>query len=192
MFHFHAAIQTNNLHEPITTNTGSKATPYDVGAGEISVSGPLQPGLVYETEAIDYLQFLCNIGYDLDKIKNMASSLPSNFSCSTTSSPDLISEMNYPSITVSGLKPSVSKAVNRTVSNVGEETSSYTAVVESPSNLEVEVVPNKLQFSKDVTKLRFQVSFKLSAASKEDLFGSITWTNEKFKVRSPFVVSKSI
>ncbi|KAL8514799.1 hypothetical protein ACS0TY_013762 [Phlomoides rotata] len=185
------AIQTNNLHAPITTNIGSTATPYDIGAGEISVSGPLQPGLVYDTEVVDYLHFLCNIGYNIDRIKNIASSLPSNFSCPSTSGPHLISDMNYPSITVSGLQPSESRAVSRTVSNVGDEDSSYTAVVESPSNLQVEVVPNKLEFSKSVTKLGFQVWFNLSAASPEDLFGSITWTNDKFMVRSPFVVSNT-
>ncbi|KAL2249999.1 UNVERIFIED_CONTAM: CO(2)-response secreted protease [Sesamum indicum] len=183
------AIQMNNLHAPITTNTGSRATAYDIGAGEISLSGPLQPGLVYETETIDYIQFLCNIGYDTSKIKSIAPDVPNNFSCSSNSNSDAISNMNYPSIAISNLKDNESKTVNRTVTNVGEEDLTYTAVVEAPASMHVEVVPNKLQFTKNVKKLSFQVTFTLSTSSVEDLFGSITWSNEKYKVRSPFVVS---
>ncbi|XP_057794888.1 CO(2)-response secreted protease-like [Salvia miltiorrhiza] len=183
------AIQTNNLHAPITTNDGSIATPYDIGAGEISVAGPLQPGLVYETESIDYLLFLCNMGYDTAVIKRIASSLPSNFSCSGSAKADSISNMNYPSIAISDLTANANKTVTRRVTNVGEEDSTYSCVVEAPASLDVQVVPDKLQFTKSVNKLSFQVTFKMAANSKEDLFGSITWSNEKYKVRSPFVVS---
>ncbi|KAL0438387.1 UNVERIFIED_CONTAM: CO(2)-response secreted protease [Sesamum latifolium] len=182
------AIQMNNLHAPVTTNTGSRATAYDIGAGEISLSGPLQPGLVYETETIDYIQFLCNMGYDTSKIKSIAPDVPTNFSCSSNSNSDAISNMNYPSIAISNLKANESKTVNRTVTNVGEDIT-YTAVVEAPASVHVEVVPDKLQFTKNVKKLSFQVTFKHSTSSGEDLFGSITWSNEKYKVRSPFVVS---
>ncbi|KAK4429415.1 CO(2)-response secreted protease [Sesamum alatum] len=182
-------LKTNNLHAPITTDTGSRATAYDIGAGEISLSGPLQPGLVFETETIDYIQFLCNIGYDTSKIKSIASDVPNNFSCSSNSNSDAISDMNYPSIAISNLKENESKTVNRTVTNVGEEDLTYTAVVEAPAGMHVEVVPNKLQFTKNVKKLSFQVRFKLGSSSGEDLFGSVTWSNEKYKVRSPFVVS---
>lgn len=175
----------------ITSNDGSTATPYDIGAGEISLSAPLQPGLVYETQTTDYLQFLCNIGYDIARIKIIATSLPSNFSCSAAKNLDSISNMNYPSIAISSLAVNSMKAVNRTVTNVGDEDSMYSAVVEAPSGLHVEVVPNKLQFSKDVKTLSFQVTFKLEAKPRDDLFGSITWSNAKNKVRSPFVVSKT-
>ncbi|KAH6832875.1 Subtilisin-like serine endopeptidase family protein [Perilla frutescens var. hirtella] len=186
------AIQTNNLNAPITTNQGSAATPYDIGAGEMSLSGPLEPGLVYETQPLDYINFLCNFGYDAAMIRRIASTLPSNFSCSGGDpSSELISDMNYPSIAVSGLKASVIKVVNRTVTNVGEEESTYSSLVEAPATLQVQVVPNKLQFTKNVKTLSFQVRFELAAESKNDLFGSITWSNEKYKVRSPFVVSNN-
>ncbi|KAL3641011.1 hypothetical protein CASFOL_015979 [Castilleja foliolosa] len=183
------AIQTNNLHTEITTNTGSIATPYDIGAGEISLSGPLQPGLVYETENIEYIQFLCDMGYNTSVVKSIASIVPNNFSCPSTPNPDLISDMNYPSIAVLGLKVNDSRTVNRTVTNVGEMDVTYTATVEAPASVQVEVVPKKLQFTNNATKLSFQVTLKLIASSNEDLFGSILWSNEKYKVRSPFVVS---
>ncbi|GFP98239.1 co(2)-response secreted protease [Phtheirospermum japonicum] len=184
------ATQTNNLHAPITTENGSRATPYDIGAGEISLFGPLCPGLVYETETTDYVQFLCNIGYNASVIKTIAPTVPSNFSCPVNSGLDLVSDMNYPSITVSGLKANGSRTVTRTVTNVGEQYSTYTAIVEAPAGIEVQVVPKRLQFTKNVKKLTFQVTFKqLTTTYREDMFGSITWWNSKNKVRSPFVVS---
>ncbi|KAL6506694.1 hypothetical protein OROHE_022526 [Orobanche hederae] len=183
------AIQTSNVHALITTNTGSRATPYDIGAGEISLPGPLQPGLIYETETIDYIQFLCNFGYSASKIKSIALAVPDNFSCPSNCSSYLISDLNYPSIAVSSLKANESRTVNRTVTNVGEQDSTYMATVEAPASVHVEVVPNKLQFTKNVNKLSFQVTFKINETSQDDLFGSIAWSNEKYKVRSPFVIS---
>ncbi|KAK4387437.1 CO(2)-response secreted protease [Sesamum angolense] len=183
------AIQRSNSDAPITTETGSIATPYDIGTGEISLSGALQPGLVYETETMDYIQFLCNIGYNTSDIKMIASDLPVNFSCPVESSLDLISNMNYPSIAISLLQENNIKTVNRTVTNVGEDESVYTAIVEAPEGVDVQVVPNTLEFTRDVKKLTFQLTFKQTTKSQEDLFGSITWSNEKYKVRSPFVVS---
>ncbi|GFP97704.1 co(2)-response secreted protease [Phtheirospermum japonicum] len=185
------AIPTNNLHVPITTITESRATPYDIGAGEISLFGPFCPGLVYETKITDYIQFLCNRGYNASVIKTIASTVPNNFSCPSNSSPDLISDMNYPSIAVSGLKANGKRTVIRTVTNVGEEYSTYTATVEAPASMQVQVVPNKLQFTKNVKILSFQVIFKLTKAYEEPLFGSVTLSNGKYKVRSPFVVSNA-
>ncbi|GFP97716.1 co(2)-response secreted protease [Phtheirospermum japonicum] len=185
------AIQTNNLHAPITTNNGSRATPYDMGAGEISTFGPLCPGLVYETKTIDYIQFLCNFGYNTSVIRTIASTVPNNFSCPSISSPDLISDMNYPSIAVSGLKENGSRTVKRTVTNVGEAYSTYMATVEAPVGVLVQVVPKTLRFTKNANRLSFQVTFtRTTTTSHEELFGSITWCNWKYKVRSPFVVSK--
>lgn len=153
------------------------------------MTAPIKPGLVYETETIDYLEFLCNMGYDTTKIKSIASNLPSTFSCPSSSKPDSISNMNYPSIALYGLTPNVVKTVNRTVTNFGDVDSTYSSVVEAPASLQVQVVPKELHFTKNVNKLSFQVTFKVAANLKDDLFGSITWSNEKYKVRSPFVVS---
>ncbi|XP_071924255.1 CO(2)-response secreted protease-like [Coffea arabica] len=184
------AIQTNNLKAQITTNSGEPATPYDSGAGEVSTTGPFQPGLVYETEITEYLQFLCNNGYDISKIKLISPDLPKTFSCPSNSSGDLISNMNYPSIAVSGLKVNEWKKVLRTATSVGEDESVYTATVDTPTGLEVQVTPNKLQFTKNDKKLSYEVAFKPSGAVNGDLFGSISWTNGKYRVRSPFVVSQ--
>ncbi|KAK6115899.1 hypothetical protein DH2020_008168 [Rehmannia glutinosa] len=182
------AIRTNNLESPITTITGSRATPYDIGAGSISTSGPIQPGLVYETGILDYILFLCNIGYDPSKIKLIAPNVPMNFSCPPNKSFDSISNMNYPSIAISNLTINEVKTVTRIVTNVEDDDSTYDVIIEAPTGVDVQVIPEKLHFTKDVHKLQFQVVFKVSAKFREDLFVSIAWSNEKHNVRSPFVV----
>ncbi|KAF5740474.1 hypothetical protein HS088_TW11G00543 [Tripterygium wilfordii] len=85
------AFQTNNLKEPMTTHSGSIATPYDYGAGEVSISGPLNLGLVYETTTIDYLNFLCYYGYNESTIQIIASATAANFTCPQELSKDLTS-----------------------------------------------------------------------------------------------------
>lgn len=175
--------------EPLDEN-GSAATPYDFGAGEVSPSGALQPALVYETEMDDYLHFLCNYGYELSTIK-LISNVSEEFECPKDSSEDLISNLNYPSIAISGFDEE-GKKVNRTVTNVGtDDEILFTATVKTPQGLDVKVVPDKLQFSKINKKLSYQVIFSASALVDSDLFGSITWTDGKHRVRTPFVVSSN-
>ncbi|XP_020229137.1 CO(2)-response secreted protease [Cajanus cajan] len=185
------AIQNDNLKAPITTDSGPVATPYDYGAGEITTSEALQPGLVYETNTIDYLNFLCYIGLNITNIRTISKSVPKNFSCPKDSSSNLISNVNYPSIAVNFTGKGVVN-VSRTVTNVGEKDETvYSSVVNAPSGVKVTLTPNKLQFTKSSKKLSYQVIFSSTLTSlKEDLFGSITWSNGKYTVRSPFVLTK--
>lgn len=174
------------MKTPITTTTGSIATPYDFGAGEV-ISSPLQPGLIYETETVDYLHFLCNIGYKVDTIKQISSTVPSDFTCPSNASHHLISNMNYPSIAISKFKGKEIK-VTRTVTNVEDDETSYIVSVEAPNGLDVKVTPEKLEFSKDNKKLSYEVVFRSDGGLETDSFGAITWSNDKYRVRSPFVV----
>ncbi|KAJ0026117.1 hypothetical protein Pint_09336 [Pistacia integerrima] len=185
------AIQINNLKAPITTDSGSIATPYDIGAGEIGTTAPLQPGLIYETTEVDYLNFLCYYGYNVSKIKSIAKSVPEDFTCPKESSIDLISTINHPSIAISSFKGKEGRTVSRTLTNVaGANEKIYAVTVDAPQGLNVKVIPDKLQFTKSGQQLSYQVTFSSILSSlKEDLFGSITWSNGKYKVRSPFAVS---
>ncbi|RZC14639.1 CO(2)-response secreted protease isoform C [Glycine soja] len=185
-----SAIQNDNLKAPITTDSGSIATPYDYGAGEITTSKPLQPGLVYETNTVDYLNYLCYTGHNLTTVKVISGTVPDNFNCPKDSTSDLISNINYPSIAVN-FTGKANVVVSRTVTNVAEEDETvYSAVVEAPKGVFVKVTPNKLQFTKSSKKLSYQVIFAPKASLRKDLFGSITWSNGKYIVRSPFVLTK--
>ncbi|XVE94521.1 hypothetical protein REPUB_Repub02eG0015900 [Reevesia pubescens] len=184
------ATQINNLKVPITTEKGTAATPYDFGAGEVSTTGPLQPGLVYETDAIDYLNFLCYHGYNITTIKNIANTIPDGFTCHKDSSIDLISNINYPSIAITNFNEKAGRKVNRTLTNVAADAKTvYTVSIDASAILDVQVVPKKLQFTKNGEKSSYQVSFSAANPLKNDVFGYITWSNGKYKVRSPFVVS---
>ncbi|XP_027354812.1 CO(2)-response secreted protease-like [Abrus precatorius] len=187
-----SAIQNNNLKASLTTDSGSLATPYDYGAGEMTTSEPLQPGLVYETSTIDYLNFLCYIGLNITTVKVISRTVPDSFSCPKDLSSDHISNINYPSIAISNFYGKGPVNVTRTVTNVGEEDETiYSSVVDAPSGVHVTLTPDKLQFTKSSKKLSYQVIFSSTSTSlKEDLFGSITWTNGKYNVRSPFVLTK--
>lgn len=185
-----AATQTNNDKGLITTETGAAGTPYDTGAGELSTTASMQPGLVYETTAIDYLNFLCYYGYNITTIKTISKALPENFTCPADSKLDLISTINYPSIGISGFKGNENKTVNRTVTNVGGDgVAVYTVSVETPPGFNIQVNPEKLQFTKDGEKLTYQVIVSAAASLKQDVFGALTWSNGKYKVRSPIVIS---
>ncbi|KAL6639483.1 hypothetical protein ACP70R_023213 [Stipagrostis hirtigluma subsp. patula] len=174
----------------MTTDSGSPATPYDYGAGQVHPTAALDPGLVYELGEDDYLRFLCDYGYDASKIK-LITTLPGGFSCAANASKDAISDLNYPSIAVAGLAGAGSRTVTRAVTNVGaQEEATYTATVAAPAGLDVKVAPSKLEFTKGTKKLAFQVTFSgRNAAAKGALSGSITWSDGKHMVRSPFVVT---
>ncbi|PRQ27262.1 putative tripeptidyl-peptidase II [Rosa chinensis] len=185
------ATRINNLKTPITTDSSSIATPYDYGAGEVTVTGPLHPGLVYETDTVDYLNYLCYYGFDTSKLKTIARTAPIGFACSKDSKADYISNINYPSIAISKFNGKESRNISRKVTNVaGDGEVVFTAIVDTPSGLSVKVIPDKLHFSKNNQKLSYQMVFSsTTSVPKEDMFGSLTWSNGKYKVRSPFVVS---
>ncbi|KAJ0967012.1 hypothetical protein J5N97_023929 [Dioscorea zingiberensis] len=185
------AIVMNNDKTQLTTDSGSPATPYDFGAGEVSPTAAVQPGLVYDAEPVDYLLFLCNYGYNTSTIKTISNSTLEGFECPKNSSKDLISNLNYPSIAVSNLQGQAKKTVSRTLTNVGaEEEITYLVSVQSPAGIDVKVVPEKLQFTKNNKKLSYQVTFAAKDSSlKSEVFGWITWSDGKHRVRSPFVIS---
>ncbi|KAJ8500449.1 hypothetical protein OPV22_011001 [Ensete ventricosum] len=94
------AIITNNLGKPLTSNSGAIASFHEMGAGEISPLRALSPDLGFETTTEDYLHFLCYYGYKDQIIRSISMT---SFSCPHNASPDLISNVNYPSISIAKL-----------------------------------------------------------------------------------------
>ncbi|CAK7346145.1 unnamed protein product [Dovyalis caffra] len=190
-FFWNTASQINNMKAPITTELGAIATAYDYGAGELSTSGALQPGLVYETTTTDYLNFLCYHGYNTSTIKIISKDVPAGFTCPKDSRVDLISNINYPSIAVFNLIGKQSRNITRTLTNVaGDGNTIYSLTIEASSNLTVAVSPTSLQFKKNGQRLSYEVIFTPTVSSlQKEVFGSIIWTSQKIKVRTPFVAS---
>ncbi|GAU24959.1 hypothetical protein TSUD_311940 [Trifolium subterraneum] len=168
-----SATQINNMKAPITTDLGSVATPYDYGAGEITTTESFQPGLVYETTTMDYFNYLCYIGLNPTTIKMISKTVPKNFSCPEDATPDRISNINYPSIAISKFTGKEIVNVSRTVTNIGEEDETvYSAIVDVPNGVKVQLIPEKLEFTKSrktknlllLMKLAWHAVFRIAAA----------------------------
>ncbi|KAK2657712.1 hypothetical protein Ddye_010764 [Dipteronia dyeriana] len=169
-------------YKPITVDPkGKRGNAFDFGSGFVDPRRVLDPGLVYDTQPVDYKEFLCSIGYDE---KSLHLITRDNSTCNqilTTAS-----DMNYPSITVPNLKDNFS--VTRTVTNVGKPRSIYKAVVSPPIGIIVTVVPKRLTFNRYGQKINFTVNFKLTAPAEGYGFGFLSWRNGKLRVTSPLVV----
>ena len=136
--------------------------------------------------------YLCYVGFNITLVKTISRNVPNNFSYPKDSSSHHISNINYPSIAISDLQGKRVVKVTRIVTNVGEEDETlYSPLVDAPNGVNVKLIPNKLQSSRISKKLSYQLVFSLTLITlKEDLFGSITWSNGKYVIRSPFVLTK--
>ncbi|KAK8681615.1 hypothetical protein V6N13_054017 [Hibiscus sabdariffa] len=132
----------------------SLATPLDYGAGHINPNKALDPGLIYDLDTQDYINFLCGLGY---KETEMRAVLRRNQWNCTQNETDL----NYPSfVAVFKEEPNSPRVKNfsRVVTNVGDDQSIYHAVVENSTWLRVIVEPSTLTFTEKFQKQSFIVS----------------------------------
>ncbi|PON78138.1 Subtilase [Parasponia andersonii] len=181
------ATEYNNMRKSLTNSSNDIANPHETGVGEINPIKALNPGLVFEITVENYLQFLCYYGYPEKNIRSMANT---QFSCPKLSIEELISNINYPSISISPLKRHQAvKVIKRTVTNVGPFNSTYIAKVHSPEGLVVKVTPDKIAFTKGLKRVPFQVSFYGKEAPSGYNFGSITWFDGRRSVRVVFSVN---
>ncbi|KAK4365645.1 hypothetical protein RND71_013525 [Anisodus tanguticus] len=175
--------------------TGKESTPFVHGSGHVDPNRALDPGLVYDIETIDYVNFLCSIGYDGNDVAVFVRD-SSRVNCSERSlaSPG---DLNYPSF--SAVFNSESNGVvkyKRVVKNVGENTdAAYEVKVNAPPSVEVSVSPAKLVFSEDKNSLSYEISFKSKNRGALEIekgigsaFGSIEWSDGIHSVRSPIAV----
>lgn len=175
------------MRKPLTNSSNLSANPHEMGAGEISPLKALHPGLVFETTTEDYLQFLCYYGYSEKNIRSMSKT---NFNCPRNSSEELISNINYPSISIGNLnRHQTAKTVKRTATNVGPSNATYIAKVHAPVGLVVKVFPRKLVFLQGLTRLSYKVLFFGKEAPSGYNFGSLTWFDGRHSVRTVFAVN---
>ncbi|MCD7465527.1 hypothetical protein HAX54_001472 [Datura stramonium] len=188
------ATISNNLRKPLTNTSNLHASPHEIGAGELNPIKALNPGLVFETTMKDYYNFLCYYGYKEKEIRLIVSK-KNNFNCpknaSTNTKKELISHINYPSISIEKLKQNQGvMKIKRVATNVGSPTVTYTSSIISPPGLIVRVSPRMIGFVKGIKTASFQVSFDGKKASKGYNFGSITWSDDgSHKVQMVFAVN---
>lgn len=140
------------------------------------------PGLVFDLEKTDYLNFLCSMGYN-----NTAITLLTDSPTKCIKSRKFLSNMNLPSITIPELKQPLT--VTRTVTNVGPIKSTYIVRVVAPVGISVTVEPTVLTFSENRKKMKFKVNFssKLRVQSRFS-FGYLFWDDGLHEVRIPLAV----
>ncbi|KAK4715951.1 hypothetical protein R3W88_014289 [Solanum pinnatisectum] len=126
--------------EIFSEGAGDKiADPFDFGGGICNPNGAIDPGLIYDMDNNDYLNYLCSLGYRII----CPSKVPSRL------------DLNLPSISISNLENSVT--IWRTVTNVGNVNSIYKLVAKPPRNSAIKVSPHVLKFNSKTKKISFEV-----------------------------------
>ena len=183
----------DNSFNPIRDNGLSFeiASPLAMGAGQIDPNRALDPGLIYDATPQDYVNLLCSMNFTSKQILTITRS-NINYTCSYPTS-----DLNYPSFIALYNNKSITfvQKFQRIVTNVGDEITSYKAMVTAPKGSKVEVSPITLAFKKKYEKLSYTLTIRYKSDKKGNVsFGSLTWVEDdgKHTARSPIVVSQEV
>ncbi|KAA3462942.1 subtilisin-like protease SBT1.7 [Gossypium australe] len=170
--------------------TGVTGTPLDFGAGHINPNKAIDPGLVYDIEIQDYINYLCGLNYTSKQIRTITGMR--HFKCDSATL-----DLNYPSfIILLNNTKTTSITFARELTNVAEGSSVYRAVVRTPSGMKAVVQPETITFARKYSKAKFQltvdIDVRVGSLPKSDSFGNygfLSWyeVNGKHEVRSPIV-----
>ncbi|KAK9112745.1 hypothetical protein Scep_020264 [Stephania cephalantha] len=164
-----------------------QASPLAMGAGHIDPNKALDPGLVYDVGAQDYVNHLCLMNYTSKQIAAITRS--SNYSCTSPA------DLNYPSFMIFSDKAnssSTSIEFKRTVTNVGDGAATYKVMWTVSNGLSVKVTPDTLVFHDKNEKLSFTVSVETDKMKGQFSYGTLVWEDDgaKHSVRSPILAYK--
>ena len=159
------------------------------GSGQINLTQAIKPGLVYDANEADYINFLCKQGYITTTVRLIT---VDNSSVCTSTSPAPAWDLNYPSfsLAVEDGQP-ICGVFTRTVTNVGSPNSTYTALMSLQPGFNITVEPQVLSFSALGEKKSFNVKVTGPDISMQPITsGNIIWQDSDYKylVRSPVVV----
>ncbi|MQM08730.1 hypothetical protein Taro_041585 [Colocasia esculenta] len=170
------------------------ATPLAMGSGHVNPNRALDPGLVYDAGAGDYMRLLCAMNYTRERILTITRS--SSYDCSR---PSL--DLNYPSfIAYFPADKSSSDAGNtgiwefqRTVTNVAHGNWTYAARLTPIKGFSLYVEPDKLVFKGKNEKQSFKLRVETQIGMEQGkvLHGWLSWVDDQGKhvVNSPIVVT---
>ncbi|KAG9150968.1 hypothetical protein Leryth_003087 [Lithospermum erythrorhizon] len=159
------------------------AGPLEIGGGIACVNSASDPGLIYDMQSCDYINYLCGVGYSINDIR----SITRNQFAVCPPVKQLLMNVNLPSIGISGLQSFLT--ITRTVTNVGPTCSTYIPQINSPPGTNIFVSPNVLVFDENVRQITFHINIeKIGNIVEANAAGSLTWTDGVHKVRSPIVV----
>ncbi|TYI39758.1 hypothetical protein ES332_A02G116200v1 [Gossypium tomentosum] len=163
-------------------STPKVADPFDIGGGVVNPNRAIDPGLIYDIETNDYVNFLCGTGFSSKSVSGLTQT---KANCTKNRLNEL--NLNLPSITIPYLKRKVT--VSRKVTNVGPVESIYKAVVEAPQGIKMKVEPQILRFNKTTQIVPFKVTFFTTGKVYGDYrFGSLIWRDPKHTVTIPISI----
>ncbi|GLU13476.1 hypothetical protein SLE2022_301110 [Rubroshorea leprosula] len=171
--------------------TGKPSTPFDHGAGHVDPLSALDPGLIYDLTANDYLDFLCALNYTDSQITSLAR----KSSTCDAGKKYSVSDLNYPSLAVNvdTTTQTGSSAVfkhTRTLTNVGSPATYNVSVSPQIAGVQISVQPETLNFSKVNEKKSYTVTFTVSSQpSDPNGFARLEWSDGKHIVGSPIAVT---
>lgn len=185
----------DNTFTPIkdVSNNNLPASPLDTGSGHINPNKALNPGLVYDATAEDYIKLLCAMNYTTAQIRIITKSLQKCINRSL--------DLNYPTFIAFFNNydyNSDRKAVKefwRTVTNVGEGGTSYNAELTGMDGLKVYVEPQRLVFKQKYEKQSYKLTLEgPKLLEKVVVYGSLSWVddNGEYVVRSPIVATSIV
>ncbi len=174
-----SALMTSARQDLVQSDGESVANPFDYGAGHIVPNAALHPGLVYDVGDDDFDAFAC--GFDSPAVPEARCDELENAGVSFA--PE---DLNQPSIGLARLANE--QTVSRRVTNVSDESQTYTAAVAAPPGINVAVAPASLSLGPGQTAA-FDVTFVYQSGPL-DLwrFGSLTWTSSDHSVHSTIAV----
>lgn len=152
-----------------------RAGAFAEGAGNVDPSEFLDPGLVLDTSAQDYLDFLAGQGFSYTNGERVSEN------------PIGASELNLPSIAIGDLTRPVS--VTRKVTNLSSTTQTFTADVTGLSGVDASAKPGRITVGGGRTR-RITVTFAPGDNASLESFtqGALTLTSINNTVRIPIVV----
>nr|XP_043612311.1 subtilisin-like serine-protease S [Erigeron canadensis] len=177
------ATTTDNTANLIKNDDSTTATPFDYGSGHINPAAAIDPGLIYDYDDNDIINFLCSYGASFAQLKNLTDT---PVTCKNSSTPSY--NFNYPSIGVANMAGKLS--VYRTVTYMGQGPAVYYSKLELLTGVKASVYPNVLKFAKAGEKMTYRVDFiPYKSSNGSFVFGSLTWWNKIHSVRSPIAVN---
>ncbi|XWS38430.1 hypothetical protein CRYUN_Cryun19dG0130900 [Craigia yunnanensis] len=175
-----ATVMDSSKHEDLE---------FAYGSGQINPANAINPGLVYDANDTDYINFLCKQGYNTTTVRLITGD---ETSVCTSTVIGRAWDLNYPSFSLAvedGMP--ISGVFTRTVTNVGSANSTYNVRVYSPSNFSISVEPQVLSFSTVGEKQSYTVKVTGGMITQQKIMsGAIIWTDkdQQYEVRSPVVV----
>ncbi|CAK9135333.1 unnamed protein product [Ilex paraguariensis] len=155
------------------------ASPLAIGAGHINPNKALDPGLVYDVQLEDYINLLCALNFTSKQIQTITRS--SSHNCSNRSL-----DLNYPSFIAyfnanyTNRDVKIVQEFQRTVTNVGDGMSSYSAKLTPIDGLTVTVAPDKLVFREKYEKQSYKLSIEGPGLLKDlVVYGSLNWVDSE-------------